>query len=265
MLKLTTICSVVYVLSLFCASDAFGQLTVQQPVMQSIGGQFAVSIPDRGGIILGSVSRAGESRASYGFPFTRGSSVGRFTQRSSLSSHVWIHDLREMDRLILQMAESGVQDTSTSPQMRRLGLAWTEFQPRRGVSISDRRPASFQVVPNARYLVLAPAGRSSMRTRSAVYDRERAPATPPKKSTSSRSRVFDPARSLRLGVEAEKSGNLTIAKLHYGAAARLGSAEATLRLRKLDSRPVIAASDTNHVTTPSASPAGFGNRNRIQN
>jgi hypothetical protein len=70
------------------ASECFGQLTVQQPVIQSIGGNFAVSVPDRGGILLGSISRAGESRKSYGLPFTRGSSVGRFSQRSSLSSHV---------------------------------------------------------------------------------------------------------------------------------------------------------------------------------
>ncbi|MFT4558735.1 MAG: hypothetical protein ACI92S_004121, partial [Planctomycetaceae bacterium] len=77
-------------LTVVYSSESFGQLTVQQPVIQSTGGNFAVSVPDRGGILLGSISRAGESRKSYGLPFTRGSSVGRFSQHSSLSSHVWI-------------------------------------------------------------------------------------------------------------------------------------------------------------------------------
>ena len=63
-------------LTVFFSQECFGQLSVQQPVIQSTGGNFAVSVPDRGGILLGSISRAGVSRKSYGFPFLRGSSVG---------------------------------------------------------------------------------------------------------------------------------------------------------------------------------------------
>ena len=205
-------------------AEANAQLTVQQPVLQSTGGQFAVSVPDRGGMLLGSVSRAGESRSSYGFPFTRGSSVGRFTQHSSMSSHVWIQDLREMDRMILDMAESGPtgQQASTSAAARRAGLAWSDFQPRRGVSVVDRFP-------------------TSSRTSAGNYgqNHERSSFLP-KASTTRQSRALDPAHSYRLGVEAEESGKLTLAKLHYEVAAQYGSDAAVRRLRDMTSPPLAS-------------------------
>jgi hypothetical protein len=225
------------------SSESFGQLTVQQPVIQSTGGNFAVSVPDRGGILLGSISRAGESRKSYGLPFTRGSSVGRFAQHSSLSSHVWIHDLREMDQMILDMAETDPrgQKAATSAAARRAGLAWSDFQPRRGAFVEDRRPSSLPVSQRSRsrYVVGTLNGRS--RTSSTVSDRKPTTATaPPVAATPRQSRALDPAHSYRLGVEAEESGKLSLAKLHYLAAAQYGSAEGARRLRELAAQPVAA-------------------------
>ena len=225
------------------ASNAFGQLTVQQPVIQSIGGQFAVSVPDRGGIHLGSISRAGESRNSYGFPFTRGSSVGRFTTHSSMSAHVWIHDLREMDRMILDMAESAPTSSrsSTSSEARRAGLAWTSFQPRRGVSVADGWSTSRRTFQSGRTAtgMTSVAGRS--RTSPVAYGRVNSTRT--SKSTASttrRNRALDPARNFRLGVEAEESGKLTLAKLHYEVAAQYGSKEGARRLQELASKPIAS-------------------------
>ena len=215
---------------LSATSEAQAQLSVQQPVIQSTGGHFAVSVPDRGGIHLGSVSRAGESRSSYGFPFTRGSSVGRYTQHSSMSAYVWIHDLREMDRLILEMAESDPQGLkrSTSESARRAGLAWTEFQPRRGVTISDRRPSQARLTQRARAVQYSrPAQTSRLRDREPAESRQMAVPS------ARRSRALDPAHSLRLGIEAEESGKLRLAKLHYEVAAQYGSVEAGQRLREL--------------------------------
>lgn len=76
------------------------RLTVQQPVVSRFGVQTTVSVPDRGSVLLGSVSRAGVSRYSTG-PFRSGSSVGRFTQHSRASVSVYIHDFEELERQLL--------------------------------------------------------------------------------------------------------------------------------------------------------------------
>lgn len=230
-------------LTLGFSSESFGQLTVQQPVIQSTGGNFAVSVPDRGGLLLGSISRAGESRKSYGLPFLRGSSVGRFSQHSSLSSHVWIHDLREMDRMILEMAEAdphGLQ-AETSATARRAGLAWSDFQPRRGAFVEDRRPTSPLIVENIRprYVVGTLNGRG--RTGSTVSDRNVETVSPRSETPEThQNRAIDPVRNYRLGVEAEESGKLSLAKLHYQAAAQYGSPEGARRLRELAAQPVVS-------------------------
>jgi hypothetical protein len=178
------------------ASECFGQLTVQQPVIQSIGGNFAVSVPDRGGILLGSISRAGESRKSYGLPFTRGSSVGRFSQRSSLSSHVWIHDLREMDRMILEVAETDPQGlrSSTSVAAQRAGLAWSDYQPRRGVSVEDRRPSGLRASQRFRSTAAADRSSAGFRRTSRVSGKEPGSAKS-EPVTVRRSRALDPDHS----------------------------------------------------------------------
>jgi hypothetical protein len=46
--------------------------------------------------------------------------------------------------------------------------------------------------------------------------------------------------SYRLGVDAEESGKLSLAKLHYQAAAQYGSAEGARRLRELAAQPVVS-------------------------
>lgn len=230
-------------LTVSLSMECFGQLTVQQPVIQSTGGNFAVSVPDRGGILLGSISRAGESRKSYGLPFFRGSSVGRFSQHSSLSSHVWIHDLHEMDRMILEMAETdphGLQAESSSAA-RRAGLAWSDYQPRRGAFVEDRRPTSPLMVENIRprYVVGTLNGRG--RTGSPVADRNVETVSSSSETPKThQSRAIDPVRNYRLGVEAEESGKLSLAKLHYQAAAQYGSAEGARRLRELAAQPVVS-------------------------
>jgi hypothetical protein len=217
-------------------SESFGQLTVQQPVLQSTGGNFAVSVPDRGGILLGSISRAGESRKSYGLPFSRGSSVGRFSQHTSMSSHVWIHDLREMDQMILELAEKGPQ-TATISAARRAGLAWSSYRPRRGVSVEHHRPAYSQASQRFRptYGERSRVGRSES-TSSSI----RLKTTIEKVATARRSRALDPTHSYRLGVEAEESGKVSLAKLHYLAAAQYGSVEGARRLRELATQPVAS-------------------------
>lgn len=86
-------------------STAWSQnLTIQQPVIQTFSVNTTVSVPDRGGMSLGGVGRAGASRQSFGFS-RPGTSTGKFMEGTSTSVHVWIHDLREMDRMVLESAE----------------------------------------------------------------------------------------------------------------------------------------------------------------
>lgn len=217
--------------------ESHAQLSIQQPVFQSTGGYFAVSVPDRGGILLGSISRAGEFRRSYGFPCFRGSSVRRFAEHSSLSTHVWIQDLREMDRLVLEMTEND-SDTSvvySDSSARRAGLAWSHFEPRRGVAVEQMAGRSSWLSQRRRIEQLHQRkGSVDLPAHSAdsgvLTTGQSAPFRPVVRD---RNKALDPARNYRLGLEAEESGKLTLAKLHYQTAAQYGSEQAARRLREM--------------------------------
>ena len=201
-------------------NDADAQLTVQQPIFQSIGVQTSVVVPDRGGVILGGISRTGISRSSYGFGPFRGSSVGRFTQHSSLSAHPYVMDLREMDRQILEMAGSSAGTSA----LRHSGIVFTEF---------DRAAPAFRAAtPARRYF-----GTSHDLSVSEIRPSQGA-TTPPEPSAPRRSRALNPDRAWQLGQEAEREGNMIVAKLHYQTAAHSGSVEARERLAELNGSPV---------------------------
>ena len=100
--QVAPLCGVLLV-GMFVADFAQAQ-TIQQPVIGQFGVQTSVMVPDRGGVYLGGVKRAGESSFNSIFsPF--GSAVGRFAESTGLSSHVFISDLQEMDALILEAAD----------------------------------------------------------------------------------------------------------------------------------------------------------------
>lgn len=84
-------------------------VAIQQPVVRQFGVNTSVSVPDRGGAMLGGVDRAASARSSYG-PAWRGSSLGVERSSSSMSAHVFIHDLRAMDEALLR--EAGYDDRS---------------------------------------------------------------------------------------------------------------------------------------------------------
>lgn len=84
-------------------------VAVQQPVVRQFGVGTSVSVPDRGGMMLGGVDRAASARSSYG-PAWRGSSLGVERSSSSMSAHVFIHDLRAVDEALLR--EAGYDERS---------------------------------------------------------------------------------------------------------------------------------------------------------
>lgn len=225
-------------LLLSLTASSYGQ-TVQIPVVQTFGGRFAVSVPDRGTAHLGSVGRAGEARSQYGLPFMRGSSVGRFTEHSGMTAGVRIVDLHEMDRMILESA-----DSSQSISLR----SNSGFDSRSRIAFNDEHSFS-------RTALRAPAALSSysrnMVSSRFTTNRKQMPKVQSQRSSSRNSRssvpqtrrynkALDPERNWKLGQQAEEAGKAGLAKLHYITAAQHGSVEAKKRLKALATAQVAS-------------------------
>ncbi len=74
------------------------RLFLQAPVIARFSVSTSVSVPDRGGMLLGGVSRGADGTKSFGpGSFPTGSSRGRSISHRSISSHVYIHDFAAMD------------------------------------------------------------------------------------------------------------------------------------------------------------------------
>ena len=116
------------------AGRAFAQLTVQQPAFSVTGVTTTVSVPDRGRAHLGSISRARDSRSSFG-PFRSGSNVGLDREHTGMSVGVYIHDFDEMDRYLLGQASS----TSRTRLSGNAAHAYRQLQSRHGGRIVSRQ------------------------------------------------------------------------------------------------------------------------------
>lgn len=103
------------------------QVAVQQPVVGTTSVATSVSVPDRGSVYLGGVNSAQSGRVSYG-PLRSGTALGLSRSASSMSTSVYIHDLRAMDEALLNSvpdspSPSSIRGMSRSPS---LGVARTE-------------------------------------------------------------------------------------------------------------------------------------------
>jgi hypothetical protein len=190
---------------MFSATVASAQnFTVQQPVFSNFSVGTTVSVPDRGGAYLGGVSRAGSSRRSFG-PLRSGSSFGLFRDHSGLSSHVTIHDMHEMDRLLLGQADRGSVERYGTTRSGPSARAYSSLVGRHGARHASVKP-----------------GRTS--------------ASSPLPS----SPVTRADRSFRLGQQAEAKGKTSLARLHFRMAAKHGSTSAQAKLASLGGRSRIA-------------------------
>lgn len=99
------------------------QLTVQQPVFGVTSVATTVSVPDRGRAHLGSISRARDSRTSFG-PFRPGTNIGLDREHSGMSVGVYIHDFEAMDRYLLNQGNSGSDPSRLSGNARH---AWDQL------------------------------------------------------------------------------------------------------------------------------------------
>lgn len=237
---------------LIAATDAPAQnLTIQQPVVSGFSVGTTVSVPDRGGALLGGISRAGSARSDFG-PLHFGRSVGVFREHSHATAHVWIHDLDAIDRAIL----------GQSPGLGRV-LHWPS-EPKFGWSgraAAARRPNSSPLTGQAARAYRHLLNRDSAADASDRWDSfsgqepglqpdryslhaEFSQAAPePQGLAGSRGPEHPPvaSRSYRLGIAAEKRGQLGVARLHYKLAAKHGSLRAKERLAALVADPQAAS------------------------
>ena len=114
----------------FSSGSVWGQeLALQQPVFGVTGVATTVSVPDRGRVGLGAVSRGGAAQSSSGFGWRqRGRSS--FAEQSSLSVSVTIHDFDELDRAAL--AARPTPSRSRRELSPRAESAWQTLHSRHG-------------------------------------------------------------------------------------------------------------------------------------
>lgn len=80
-------------------------VAIQQPVVDMFSVDTVVSVPDGGQVFLGSIGSASDGRFDAGFS-TLGSSIGTERSHQGMSVSVFIHDLDEMDRMILASGDT---------------------------------------------------------------------------------------------------------------------------------------------------------------
>ncbi len=103
-------CYVLIVFLLLVGRTSLAQQVIQQPVVATTAVNTTVSVPDRGSAHLGGVSSAESGRAQYG-PLRSGTNTGISRQATSMTTHVYIHDLQAMDEALLN---SGHSESNTS-------------------------------------------------------------------------------------------------------------------------------------------------------
>jgi hypothetical protein len=222
-------------------TPAFAQITVQQPVIGTFGGNFSVIVPDRGATLLGSVGSAGESRSSYGLPFLRGSSIGRFTNHQSMWAHSRIIDLNEMDRMVLEAADSGsYSGLSHQGAGLRREIAYTELPSYRSPAIRENNRYSRSAIATIADALRSRTPDSRPSRYSQTASRRPARTTNRVASTPQRSRALDPVRNYQLGLDAERAGKSGLARLHFLTAAQNGSVLARRKLEQSSPQTVAA-------------------------
>jgi hypothetical protein len=180
--------------------------TVQLPSYSYFSASSTISVPDRGGVILGGVNRARDSNTTRGFgPFAN---RGRASDRgaSTVSVHATIIDLEELDEAVLAEAarRRGARTPSSADEADALSLGASRHA--------------------------APASVAAIRT-----------AQSQAAETEAEAAAREAAELLAKGQQAEADGKPGVARIYYQQVLRKDSAEvarqAQSRLSSLASRP----------------------------
>jgi hypothetical protein len=178
--------------------------TVQLPSYSYFSASSTISVPDRGGVILGGVNRARDSSTTRGFGPLAGR--GRASDRgaSTVSVHATIIDLAELDEAVL-----------------------AEAARRRGAT--DPTAESAELLSSALPRAAAPASVAAIRAAQSQAATAEAEAA-----------TREASELLAKGQQAEADGKPGVARIYYKQAMRKNSAEvarqAQLRLADLTNR-----------------------------
>jgi hypothetical protein len=201
-------------------------VTVQQPTFNSFSVGTTVSVPDGGGAYVGGVSQAGAFRARSG-SFPSGTSTGVSRSDAGVSVHVVIHDLSEMDRLLLE-----------SPAARRVLAGETALNGHARFAYQALLDGGNGRNPEA---LSEPASNSIVRVSPRVTGKIAVSTGAAKTAASAVESCGAPLPALlaggergdafyQLGLEAERRGATGVARLHFRIAARHGSVAAVSKL-----------------------------------
>ncbi len=222
--------------ALLTADPVSGQnVTVQQPVVDTIRVGTTVIVPDRGAALLGGVNRAADFRSESGFgPFKSRSGIGSERSSQKIWATARIHDFDEMDRMIIDEATrsqpfgGAAMDGNAGAYRRNFsGPVYSDIYRGRMRNAapqyrSTRYPGHQSVAD--RY---QPYNEYQYRTEPAI-----SPIGPAKQPNGG---VLG-QKYFKLGQEAESRGLPGVAKLHYKLASKHGSTEAAERLQALSVR-----------------------------
>ena len=225
------------------------QITVQQPVVEVNSVATTVSVPDRGQIYLGGVKRAAYGRTEAGFgPFLKNVGRGYDLSHSGQSMRVFIHDLREMDDLLLNgqspygfsSNQTPSSDVALDSYYHSKRYAQTDAyqhllsQSRNRVLRLRQRSAISAANSNQLAIGNEVPSNSASDIASDSVVRQRTRASLPASSKSLPQVVPGNKKAdyyLSLAKSAEEKGKQSVAKLHYKMAAKYGSQLAQQKLK----------------------------------
>lgn len=120
------------------ASNVQAQTAVQLPTFNFFTVTTTVSVPDRGGVLMGGVNRASSGRNEFGPPFLpHNRAIGMERSATNISMTATIHDLHDMDADILARSNYVLRDPPEAAGIRQLASA-------RGQTVSPTSIAAIQ-------------------------------------------------------------------------------------------------------------------------
>lgn len=211
-----SLASVVVPLVLLCGftSDAPAQVIgIQQPVVGVHSVHTTVVVPDRGELFIGGIGHAATAHRHFG-PFGACTCFGLERRYSGMSVRVRVHDLRAMDRAVLNRAKRRAVHARPGPELTgNAGHAYRSL-----LAGHRKQPADTSRIGAPARQRAADSGDGPL----AGTDAERA------------------ARFEHLGRKAERAGKPGVARLHYRMAVKYGSEIARRELAELADRPQTA-------------------------
>jgi hypothetical protein len=223
--------------SLACISSACAQ-AVQLPTFRYFSVQTTVSVPDRGGVMMGGVDRASSGSTSRGFGPLRNRASGSSIGSSGVSVHATIIDNNELDQQVLaearrQRSESLVLRNPPPPSpvdsATALKADYLSRNVARAEAAPQRTPAPAEAIDSV----------ADLRTQATA--REDA-------------RLTEAKEKLAAGMAAEEAGKLASARGSYEAAMRLGDDEIRHTARDRYARIALPTSKSQRVARGPASP-----------